>query len=150
MAHNVKAGGNGLWSLQLSLDEADVLSWQCIPVPLEFKLPHGWHLSNVSYAVPPPLGPEMCALIDERRPHMTLAERSHPSIAQNSPAWPWRFQKERDIKLARSAGRGPGRFNRIGRRGWWQGRDVDVTLAEYGYRSRIHIIDPKRLPLYYP
>jgi hypothetical protein len=88
MTHNVKAGGNGLRSLQLSLDEADVLSWQCIQVPLEFKLLHGWHLSNAGYAVPPPLGPEMCALIAERRPHMMLAERSQPSNAQNSPAWP--------------------------------------------------------------
>jgi hypothetical protein len=54
MTHNAEAGGSGgrgrLRSLQLSYDEADVLSWQHIPVPLQFKLPHGWHLSNAGYA----------------------------------------------------------------------------------------------------
>jgi hypothetical protein len=41
--------------------------------------------------------------------------------------------------------RSAGRFNRIVRRAWWQGRDVDATLAEYGYRLRIHDVDPMRL-----
>jgi hypothetical protein len=98
--------------------EADVLYWQHIPVLLQFKLPHGWHLSNIGYAVPSP-GPEMRALIIERRSHMTPAERSQPDNAQNnSPVWPCRFQDERDIELARSAGRDAGHFNRIGRRAW--------------------------------
>lgn len=128
MAHNAEAGGSGvggtLRSLQLTYDEADVLYWQRIPVPLQFKLPHGWHLSNAGYAVPspPPPGPETRALIAERRAHMAPAERSLPENAQNSPAWPWWFQDERDIELARSAGR----FNRVGRWAWWQGCDVGV------------------------
>jgi hypothetical protein len=43
IAHNDEADGSGgvLRSLQLSLDEADVLYWQRIPVPLQYKLPHG-------------------------------------------------------------------------------------------------------------
>jgi hypothetical protein len=43
MAHNADAGGSGggLRSLQLSYGEADVLYWQHITVPLQFKLPHG-------------------------------------------------------------------------------------------------------------
>jgi hypothetical protein len=44
MAHNDEAGGSGggmLRSLQLSLNEADVLYCQRIPVPVQYKLPHG-------------------------------------------------------------------------------------------------------------
>jgi hypothetical protein len=39
MAHNAEAGGRGggLRSLQLSYDEANVLYWQRILVPLQFK-----------------------------------------------------------------------------------------------------------------
>jgi hypothetical protein len=49
--------------LQLSLDEANILYWLRIPVLLQFKLAHRWHLSNVGYVVtPPPLGAEMRAL----------------------------------------------------------------------------------------
>jgi hypothetical protein len=91
MAYNDEACSSGLPSLQLSLHEADVLYWQLIPVPLQFKLPHCWHLSNAGYVVPPPPGPEMRALIAERRSHMMPTERSQPSNAQNSPAWPRPF-----------------------------------------------------------
>jgi hypothetical protein len=45
-----------------------------------------------------------------------------------------RFQEEHAIELARSAGRDICRFNRIDRRAWCQGRDIDAMLAEYGYR----------------
>jgi hypothetical protein len=76
MAHNVEADGSGLRSLQPSLDEADVLYWRRILVSLQYKLPHGWHLHNAGYAVPPPPRPEMRALIAERRAHMTPAEQS--------------------------------------------------------------------------
>jgi hypothetical protein len=76
MAHNAETDGSSLRSLQLSLDEADVLYWQCILVPLQYKLSHGWHLHNAGYAVPPPPRPEMRALIAERRSHMTSAERN--------------------------------------------------------------------------
>jgi hypothetical protein len=50
--------------------------------------------------------------------------------AQTNPAWPRCFQDERDIELKRSASRDAGRFNRIGCRAWWKGRDVDTMLAE--------------------
>jgi hypothetical protein len=76
---------------------------------------------------------------------MTPAERSQLGNAQNSPARPRRFQDERDIELVRSAGRNAGRFNRIGRLVWWQGHDVNATLAEYGYRPRVND-DPPRAP----
>jgi hypothetical protein len=41
MAHNDEAGGSVLRSLQLGLDEADVLYWHRVPVPVQYKLPHG-------------------------------------------------------------------------------------------------------------
>ena len=137
MANNDEAGGSGygggllLQSLQLTYDEADILYWQRIPMPLHFKLPHGWHLSNAGYAVPPqpPPGAETRALIDERCAHMTPAERALPENAWNSLSWPRYFQEERDIELARSTGAAAGRFNRIGRHAWWSVRDFDTTLA---------------------
>ncbi|KAK1631432.1 hypothetical protein QYE76_005747 [Lolium multiflorum] len=97
MAHNAEAGGNsgggGLRSLQLTYNEADIMYWQRIPMPLQFNLPHGWHLSNARYAVPPPPpGLETRALIAERRAHMSPADRSQPANTQNSPVWPRRFQ----------------------------------------------------------
>jgi hypothetical protein len=76
MAHNTEVGGSGgLRSLQLSYDEADILYWQRIPAPLQFKLSHGWHLSNAGYVMPS-AGTEMRALIAERQAHMTPAEQS--------------------------------------------------------------------------
>jgi hypothetical protein len=142
MAHNDEAGdSSGLRSLQLSLDEADVLYWPRILVPLQFKLPHDWHLSNAGYAVPP--------LIAERRLHILPVERSQPGNAQNNPTWLWRFQDEHNIELARSARRDAGRFNHIGRQTRWHGRDVDTTFLKCGYRSRIHSIDPMRVLVYY-
>jgi hypothetical protein len=51
------------------------------------------------------------------------------------------FQDERDIELARTARC----FNRIGRQAWWQGRDVDATLAEYSLRTRIHGADRPKI-----
>jgi hypothetical protein len=83
----------------------------------------------------------MRALIAERRAHMTPTERSQTANTQNIPAWSRRFQDERDIKLARSAGR----LNRIGRWAWWQGHDIDATLAEYGLRPRIHGVDRPKI-----
>ena len=121
MAHNDEAGGSGyggglpLHSPQLTYDEADLLYWQRIPMPLHFNLPHMWYLSNSGYAVPPPPPPgaETHALIQERRARMTPAERALPDNALNSPTWPRRFQEERDRELARMAGPNAGRFNNI-------------------------------------
>jgi hypothetical protein len=86
MAHNAKADGrrSALRSLQLTYIEANVLYWQRIPVPLQFKLPHGWHLSNATYAVPPP--PPRLETPRDGQAHMPLAERSQPANTQNSPA----------------------------------------------------------------
>ena len=133
MAHNYEAGGSGTGeqrSRQLSLDEADVFFWQRIPVPLEFKLPHGWHLSHAGYAVPPPPnGAEMRSLIEERRARMSPAERRLPKNAPTSPRWRERFEDERSVEITRLAGPGTGRYNTAARRAWWHGRDVDATLA---------------------
>jgi hypothetical protein len=86
-------------------------------VPLHFKLPHGWKLSNAGYVVPlpPPPRPETCVLIAERRAHMSPADRSQPSNVPTSPAWPGLFAEERAIEVARSAGRDAGHFNNVGR-----------------------------------
>jgi hypothetical protein len=87
MAHNAEAGGSGgggeLRSLQLTYDEADILYWQRIPVSLQFRLLHGWHLSNAGCAVPPPppAGPETHARIAEWRAHMSPADKSQPANA---------------------------------------------------------------------
>jgi hypothetical protein len=78
---------------------------------------------------------------------MLSADRSQPTNVKNSPAWPGRFQGERDIELTRSAGRDAGHFNRVGRRAWWQGRDVDARLVEYGYHLCIYGVDPPRVAL---
>jgi hypothetical protein len=59
---------------------------------------------------------------------MTPAERNLSANALNTPAWPWRFEEERASEQARAAGHANGRFNNIGRRAWWHGRDVDATL----------------------
>jgi hypothetical protein len=61
-------------SLQLTYDKEDVLYWQRIPVPAQYKLPHGWQIFNAVFAVPP-AGPQLCALITERWKQMTSAER---------------------------------------------------------------------------
>jgi hypothetical protein len=41
MEHNDEAGVSVLRLLQLTYDEADVLYWQRIPMPVQYKLPHG-------------------------------------------------------------------------------------------------------------
>jgi hypothetical protein len=64
---------------------------------------------------------------------MTPADRSLPSNALNSPAWPRRFKEERAIELVRVAGRLIGLLNNICSRAWWLGHDVDATLQQYGY-----------------
>ena len=130
MANNNEAGGSGTGeqrSRQLSLDEADVFYWQRIPVPLEFKLPNGWHLSHAGFAVPPPPpnGSELRSLIDERRARMSPAERSLSENAPTSARWRQRFDEERAVEIARLAGPEAGRYNNAARRAWWYGRDVD-------------------------
>jgi hypothetical protein len=90
MAHNDEATGSGggvLRSVQLTYDEADVLYWQRILVPAQYKLPHRWHVFNTGFAVPspPPAVPEMRTLINKLRKHMTPVERNMPAHALNSP-----------------------------------------------------------------
>ncbi|KAK1642791.1 hypothetical protein QYE76_060596 [Lolium multiflorum] len=118
-------------------------------VPLVVQASAWVALSNTYYAVQPPLhGPETRTLIAGWWAHMTLAERSQPANAQNSPVWPLRFQDKRDIELARSAGRDACHFNRIGQRAWWQGREVDARRVRH--RPRVNDVDPMCVPLFYP
>jgi hypothetical protein len=59
---------------------------------------------------------------------MTPADKNLTANTLNSPAWPWRFEEECAIELARAVGSANDRFNNVGRRAWWHGRDVDDTL----------------------
>jgi hypothetical protein len=97
---------------QFTLDETDVLYRHDIPVLMEYRLPHGWHMSAAGYVVLPPSldGRELRSIIEEQRMQMTPEQRY---------------------------------------RSWWFGRDVDGTLAAYGYRPRRRG-DPPRWPLYFP
>jgi hypothetical protein len=81
----------------MTYDKPDGQCWQRIPVLVEYKLLHGWYISNAGFAVPPPppAGPELRTLITERRKHMMPADRSLPSNALNSPAWPQRYEEDR-------------------------------------------------------
>ena len=68
---------------------------------------------------------------------MTPAERALPDNAlTNEETWMRRFQQERADEIARMPGNNAGRFNNIGGRSWWSGRDVDGVLAYYGHRAR--------------
>jgi hypothetical protein len=61
------SGAGGEWSHQFTIEEADVLYRHHIPVPMEYRLTHVWHMSVADYAVPPPApdGPELRSLIEE-------------------------------------------------------------------------------------
>jgi hypothetical protein len=59
---------------------------------------------------------------------MTPAERKLLDNAVDSPTWQRRFEDESVVELARAADRSRGRFNTVGHRAWWYGRDVDTTL----------------------
>jgi hypothetical protein len=52
IAHNYKAGGSdisGESSPQFNLDEEEVLYQHLIPVPMEYRLRHGWHMAASSF-----------------------------------------------------------------------------------------------------
>jgi hypothetical protein len=72
MEHNHEANDSGTgigedrWH-NFTLDEAEVLFHARLLVPPEYKLPHGWHLSDAGDTVSPaPEGEELRALIMER------------------------------------------------------------------------------------
>jgi hypothetical protein len=69
----------------LNLDEAEVFHRACLLVPLEYRLPHGWHMSNAGYAIPLLLmGPDLRALNDERRARMMPRQRAQPRWSPTS------------------------------------------------------------------
>jgi hypothetical protein len=151
MVHNHDAGfsSTGLGedrSYNFTLDEAEVLFRAHLLVPLEYRLPHGWHLSNAGI--------------------MSHRHRKSRSSVPSSRSDEYNFQRRSGtnwcgLRTARSgrsssspevspfAGPGAGRFNRIGRRSWWYGRIVVATLAVYCYRPRI-VYDPPRWVLCFP
>jgi hypothetical protein len=114
--------------------EAQVLWENAILVPPAWHLPHGWNVSTMGYAVLPiPEGPELDALIGRRWQMLPIHERDLPENAARPAIWLPRLQRERQAELAEFAGPHVGRYNIVGRRVWWQNRDVDDVLREHGY-----------------
>jgi hypothetical protein len=73
MVHNYEAGDSGTIASEdrshsLTLNKAAVLYRARMLMPSEYRLPHGWYLSNVEYVVPPlPEGSELRPLINKRK-----------------------------------------------------------------------------------
>jgi hypothetical protein len=114
--------------------EARVLSENAILVPPAWHLPHGWNVSAAGYAVPPiPEGAELEALIGRRWQMLPMHEQELPENAPRRGIWLPRLQRERQAELCVFAGPYIDRYNVVGRRAWWQNRDVDDVLREHGY-----------------
>jgi hypothetical protein len=91
-------------------------------------------VSAAGYAIPPiPECAELKALIGRRWQMLPIHERELPENAPRPGIWLPRLQWERQNKLAVFAGPHVGRYNIVGRRVWWQNRDVDDVLREHGY-----------------
>jgi hypothetical protein len=90
MAHNHEAGISGTSVSEdmphnLSLNEAEVFHRAHLLVMPEYRLPHGWHMSNAGYAIPLLLmGPDLRALNDERRARMMPRQRAQPRWSPTS------------------------------------------------------------------
>jgi hypothetical protein len=113
--------------------EARVLWENAILIPPAWHLPHGWNMSATGYAVPPiPEGPELDALIGRRWQMLPIHERELPENAPRPGIWLSRLQRERQADIAEFAGPHVGRYNVVGRRIWWQNRDVDDVLGSTG------------------
>jgi hypothetical protein len=142
MSYNYEAdgrGGGGERSRQFNLDEADVLYRHYIPVPMEYHLPLGWHLSAAGYAVssPPPDGPELRSLIRSgahRCRRRSAAARSGRQSARSGAASSSRST------TSRSPAPHVGRINRTGRcaggtaaastgRSWRMATDLTSTAS---------------------
>jgi hypothetical protein len=91
-------------------------------------------VSAAGYAIPPiPECAELKALIGRRWQMLPIHEWELPENAPRPGIWLPRLQWERQNKLAVFAGPHVGRYNIVGRRVWWQNRDVDDVLREHGY-----------------
>jgi hypothetical protein len=64
---------------------------------------------------------------------LLLHERELPENAPREGIWLSRLQRERQAELGEFAGPHIGRYNVVGRRVWWQNRDVDDVLWEHMY-----------------
>jgi hypothetical protein len=62
-----------------------------------------------------------------------MNERELPENAPRQGIWLPRLQRERQAELGEFVGPHIGRYNVVGRRIWWQNRDVDDVLREHGY-----------------
>jgi hypothetical protein len=114
--------------------EARVLWENAILVPPAWHLPHGWNVSMTGYAVPTiPEGQEFDALIGRRWQMLSLDERELPENAPRQGIWLSRLQRERQAELREFVGPHIVRYNVVGRRVWWQNRDIDDVLREHGY-----------------
>jgi hypothetical protein len=64
---------------------------------------------------------------------LPLHERDLPENAPCHGIWLPRLQWERQEELDEFAGPYTGRYNVLGRRAWWQNRNIDDMLREHGY-----------------
>jgi hypothetical protein len=144
MPHKGVSGSDGfVRPTNFTETEVRVLWENAILVPPAWYLPHGWNVSATAYAVPSiPEGAELDALIGWRWQMLPIHERELPENAPHPGIWLPRLQRERQEELAKFVGPHVGRYNIVGRRVWWQNRDVDDVLREHGY-----VPPPARCPL---
>jgi hypothetical protein len=62
-------------------------------------------------------------------------------LSENAPCrgiWLPQLQRERQEELGEFTGPYTGRYNVVGRRAYWQNRDVNEILREHGYMHTAH------------
>jgi hypothetical protein len=134
MAHNHHAGGSGGGGFSrqtnFNANEARVL-WENGLVPPPWHLPHGWHVSAAGYTVPPlPEGDALDDLIGWR---WQMRPPSELDLSENAPRrsiWLPRLQREWQEEMGEFAGPYASRYILVGRRAYWQNRDIDDVLWE--------------------
>jgi hypothetical protein len=80
-------------------------------------------------------GPVLDELIERRWQMLPLANRELPEWAPTRAVWLMILQNEWEAELGQFCGPYHGRFNLVGRRAYWQMRDVNTVLREHGYLS---------------
>jgi hypothetical protein len=114
--------------------DARVLWENAILVSPAWHLSHGWHVSVAGYIVLPILkGAELDDFIGRRCQMLPLHEFYLPENAPRRGIWLPRLQRKRQEELGEFAGPYSGCYNIVGRRAWWQNRDVDDVLREHDY-----------------
>jgi hypothetical protein len=75
---------------------------------------------------------EFARMVQDRWDALTPAERALLENDRRSSFWYSCIQHEVDTYLP-----GVARYNSIGRTRWWQGKDVDAVLAQYGHEPQV-------------